>query len=137
VTACGRAGCLDNIIQSRDGTMGRPLGPAVGTPPVSGLVFTSEAKMLAGGGFDGSVRLCDVQTLQSLGVVAGSERSVVRHLAASADGKVAAAYDNGIVAIWDVDVEAWKQQARRIANRELSPAERQKFLGLEASGPTK
>ncbi|UCG42962.1 MAG: hypothetical protein JSU73_14075 [candidate division WOR-3 bacterium] len=33
---------------------------------------------------------------------------------------------------WDVDIDSWITRAKRIANRELTPDERKRYLGVES-----
>ena len=129
ISAGGRLSDLYNTLQARDGKTGRTLGPPISAPPISRIAFLDGGRILAGGGFDGSIYLWDGPTLQYIGrVPAGS--GVVRHLAVSADGReVAASFDDGKAAVLNVDLHAWQDRARRIANRTLTNEERQRFLG--------
>jgi WD40 repeat protein len=129
ISAGGRLPDLYNTIQARDGKNGRPLGPPVSAPPISRMGFLDGGKILAGGGFDGSIYLWDGPTLQYIGRVQAG-RGVVRHLAVSVDGReVAASFDDGTAAVLNVDLHSWQDRARSLANRSLTSEERQRFLG--------
>ena len=137
VSAGGRASDLDNAIYLLDGRTGRQLGPPIPAPPLSAVCFTADGTMLAGGGFDGKLHLWAGQTLEFIGILAGGPQEVVRHLSCSKDGRVVAAYDDGRIAIWNLDLKFWHWQARTIANRELTPKERERFLPEAIAEPEK
>jgi WD40 repeat protein len=51
-------------------------------------------------------------------------------LAVSPSGNaVVAGYEDGSVILWSLDTEEWRTAAARIANRELTVDERQRFIG--------
>jgi WD40 repeat protein len=121
-------------IRFLDGRTGQPAGPAIWTPPVQKLCLLQGGKIMAGGGFSGEVRLWDVRTRRPVGVLQGRETWVARHLDAGPAGKLAVAFDDGDVEIWDVDPASWMVRARLIANRALTAVERARYLESRAEG---
>jgi WD40 repeat protein len=138
VSASGRAQDLNNLIYVLDGRTGEPLGPAIPTPPLSAICFTSDGRMLAGGGFDGALHLWAHDTFEYIGTLAGTSRNrgslVLRHLACGEENRVAGAYDTGEVVVWNLDANAWRDRAREIANRDLTVDEKRRFLAA-INGP--
>jgi WD40 repeat protein len=130
----GDASTSECVIRFRDGTTGKLAGPEIKTPPVHDLLLIQGGKILAGGGYNGEVRLWDVRTHRPCGVLTGLEKWVVRYLVAGPGETLVAAFDSGDVEIWDVDPASWMAKARRIANRELTAEEKARFLQLPAGG---
>lgn len=112
----------------------------VGEGYVNSVAFSPNGKTLAAGyhdsdGADGGVVLWDTRLLRRLAerplvVAEGS----VRSLAFSPDGKtLAAGFNNdssgrsGVVLL-DLDLESWKDRARKIANRNLTREEWRQFF---------
>jgi hypothetical protein len=50
-------------------------------------------------------------------------------IAYSPDGKKLAFADKGKVILYEADLQSWKNKARSIANRDLTPKERETYLG--------
>jgi WD40 repeat protein len=107
--------------------IGRPLHHGA---EVNSVAFGRDGKLLASGGKDGSVVLWDVATHQSIGQPLAIHRNEVWSLALSPEGPTLASSDNdGIVVLWDISFDSWKARACRIANRNLTEAEWEQYLG--------
>jgi len=123
-------------------TGGQRVGvPLVGhTNFVRTVAYSRDVQFLASGGDDGTVLLWDVNSYQVIAQFShgatmfsgdGTARLPlgVNRVAFSPDGKLLAADgpENRIV-LWDVDVSSWKQQACRIANRNLTEEEWKRYV---------
>ncbi|MCU1493841.1 MAG: repeat- protein-like protein [Acidimicrobiaceae bacterium] len=123
-------GGFDQYIRVWDGKSGAPIGsPIAFQSAVRGLAFSADGMLLACGGWDGTVRLWDAHSLQSIGSLVGHRGGVTR-IAFDEDGStLAAGYEDGSVVRWDVRLSGWQRAAQALANRALSSAERERFLG--------
>jgi WD40 repeat protein/energy-coupling factor transporter ATP-binding protein EcfA2 len=140
------SGSDDGTIQLWDVSTGQPVGqPLIGhTWSVTGLAFSPDGETLASGSDDGTIRLWDVDTGQPLGQPLASDIGQVSSLAYSPDGKILASASmediewpwdvvsegqDGGVWLWDVDSSSWKERACGVANRNLTQAEWNQFVG--------
>jgi WD40 repeat protein len=111
--------------------------------PFIDLSFSPDGKTLAAKNFDGTVILWDVSTGTAIGSTFSEvykpktgKMSVGRQIsyrktfiAYSPDGKKLAFADKGKVILYEADLQSWKNKARSIANRDLTPKERETYLG--------
>ena len=108
--------------------MGRPLSGHRNT--VTSLGFSQDGKLLATGAADRAVILWDVVTRQPLGAIeTGFE---VQSVAFRPNKNTLAVLGDKRLLVWDTEVEAWRDTACRIANRNLSREEWGKFFGSKA-----
>jgi WD40 repeat protein len=124
------SGGFDKQIRIWNGKTAAPIGSPIAFPtPVRGLAFSPDGNLLACGGWDGVVRLWDGRSLQFIGSLLGKAGRITR-IAFSDDGStLVASYEDGGIVRWDVRLAAWQAAARSLANRSLTPAEQEKFLG--------
>jgi WD40 repeat protein len=97
---------------------------------VNEIAFHPGGKLLASGSEDGTIILWDIESRAIAGEPLTNGGSSVRSISFSPDGKLLASssYD-GTLVLWEIDPESWSEMACRIANRNLSQAEWQRYLG--------
>jgi WD40 repeat protein/tetratricopeptide (TPR) repeat protein len=101
--------------------------------PVFSVVFSPDGQSLASGYAFGEIILWDISNGMEIGAldtsVFGGRKSVYS-LAFSPDGKTLAssAGADGRIILWDVDPESWQEHACRLAQRNLTWSEWQKFI---------
>jgi WD40 repeat protein len=94
-----------------------------------GVSFSPDGKLLSFGTEDGSVVLWDIEGRHRLGTLAGHTKWVAT-VAFSPDGKtLASASADDTRILWDVRLASWKQRACALANRNMSLAEWDRFIG--------
>jgi hypothetical protein len=81
------------------------------------------------GGTDGTTTLVDVASRQVLGPPLVPPLNMVVEESFSSNNKVLAAKHKSGFVLWNVDYPSWRQLARGVANRELTAAEKQQYLG--------
>lgn len=96
-----------------------------------GLVFSPDGRMVVSGG-NGRIVLWDLTSRQPLEpVLYGWGRVATTRLAMAPDGSVVAASNGDGVVLWDVGLASWQRRACRVANRDLTEEEWNKFVGPE------
>lgn len=101
--------------------------------PITDLAFSPDDKILASiDEVEGIVILWDVETGQQIGRPFAGHTDGGWRLAFSPDGKILASssYDHTII-LWDVDPMSWRRRARARANRKLTQAEWDLFIGTD------
>ena len=89
-----------------------------------GLAFSADGALLASHeGWMGGMRLWDVATMRPLGEAMPEMADDVGSLAFGPEGRTLAS-GGSAMAIWDLSPPVWLEQARLIANRDLTPDER-------------
>jgi WD40 repeat protein len=95
---------------------------------VMSVTFSPDGKTLASGSADSTAILWDVKSRQRIGEPLATG-TFVTSVALSPDGKTLASGGPwGPIILWDVDPKSWVAKAKLIANRGLTPVERQHYL---------
>jgi len=134
------SGSVDNTIRLWNVVTQQPLGPPLigHDGAIRSVALSADGKILASGGDDGTVRLWDTLNLQPVGVPLIGHNDSVLSVSLSADGKtLASGGDDNTVRLWDIassfqlqsSADPWKVRACRVANRNLTRAEWQKYMG--------
>ncbi len=119
------SGGSDGMIRIWEMETGALLGELAGhADAVYGLAFSADGALLASHeGWMGGMRLWDVATMRPLGEAMPEMADDVGSLAFGPEGRTLAS-GGSAMAIWDLSPTAWLEQARQIANRDLTPDER-------------
>jgi WD40 repeat protein len=105
-----------------------PVGELLTGVEVQRLAFSPDGRTLASSGDD--VLLWDVPDRRRLGMALTDLQGVVYSTAFSPDGHILAAGDgDGVIALWTNDARSLEARACATANRNLSRAEWQQFIG--------
>jgi WD40 repeat protein len=112
----------------------RPLGDELSSRDArfaTTLSFSRDGKLLAAPG--SAIQLWDISDQHVLGLHRlGKSADGTSAVSISPDGKrVASDGPNGSVRIWNIDVKSWIARACRIANRNLTTAEWEQYVGDE------
>jgi WD40 repeat protein len=123
-----------------DARTGRAAGRTIGgqNGSATSVTYDPTGTELMTTSSDGKVRLWDLHTSKLIGAPLDfSERARWGWGTYFPDGRhVVIVFDSGLGVVWNVDPGAWAEQACRIANRDLTTAERRDFLPGRASRPT-
>jgi WD40 repeat protein len=126
------SGNYDKTIMLWDVASRQPLGQSLtgATGSVVSVAFSPNGKTLASGSVDTTIMLWDVASHQPLGSPLTGHTNSVSSVAFSPDGTTLASgsYDKTII-LWDVSLKSWQDRACRIANRNLTHAEWQQYIG--------
>ena len=135
------SGSADNTIILWSVATRQPIGsPLTGhTAAIWGLAFSpappgggTGGKTLASASQDNTVILWDVAALQPITPPLKGHTKTVLSVAFSPDGRTVASGSRDMtVMLWDVNLEGWKSRACRIANRNLTRAEWDQFIGAD------
>jgi WD40 repeat protein len=125
----------DQTVRLWDAATGQPLGePLTGhTGPVLGVAFSPDGTRIASASYDQTVGLWDAVTGQPLGGPLTGHTGPVWGVAFSPDGtRIASASDDQTVRLWDAaTIEGWIQHACMLAERNLTQAEWDQYVGQE------
>lgn len=99
------------------------------TQTVSSVAFSGDGKILASGGADDQIQLWDVKTRELIGVLSPHQQGV-HSITFAPGGEILASVgaDDSII-FWNLDENDWNRQACRLANRNLTPAEWNTYVG--------
>ena len=132
------SGSFDDTVRLWDAETGKVIGePWQGhSDDVLSVAFSPDGQQVVSGGRDTTVRLWNVKTGKTIGRAWQGHSAAVYSVAFSLDGKQVVSsssndpgnnWDNMIL-IWDVDEESWKERLCRIAGRNFTQEEWQRYL---------
>lgn len=123
---------FDGTVRLRDPATGAVRGkPLEGhTDAVADLAFSLDGELLATAGFDRTVRLWEPNG-KSLGPLVGHHRQVWDVAFSPDSQRLASASEDHTVRIWNLTVDAWVAAACKIANRNLSRVEWDRYIGSD------
>jgi WD40 repeat protein len=124
------AGSWDGTMMLWDTQNAHLLGTFTGhSGGVNAIAFSPDNLLLASGGWDHNVILWDADSTDAIATFTGHTAGV-NAISFSADGgSLISGGDDGQVLFWRVSRSAWRDEACRIANRNLTSDEWQRFLG--------
>jgi WD40 repeat protein len=98
---------------------------------VTDLALNSDETLLASGSTDGNVILWDMTSLEQIGYLSGSPASLIGISFSPTQPLIAAASRDDNVYVWETDIAAWKAVACFRANRNLTQAEWNRYIGSQ------
>jgi WD40 repeat protein len=128
------AGNSDGQITIWDVASGREIKSLVvgHTGSVTGMAFSPDGKMMASSSYDGSVILWDVTEGWMIGQPLRGHDLSINGLAFGPGGRfLVDASDDRTLRVWNLDFNWWRQEACRLANRNLTTEEWRQYLGSE------
>jgi WD40 repeat protein len=133
------SGSWAGIVNLWDPTTGKEVGhPTLAAQaPVSAIAFTPDGTMFAtSGGSSGHTKVWVTSTLQQLGDDFPGGEGSWGNVAYAPDGRyLFSAYADGTAYRWPVTVDAWEAQACRVAGRNFTPEEWQRFVAGHSYEP--
>jgi WD40 repeat protein len=88
---------------------------------------------MASGSFNKNILLWDLATRQPLGAPLLRHTQPVQSLAFNPDGQTMASGGlDGKIILWDLRLDSWRSRACEIANRNLTPEEWNRYIGVGA-----
>jgi WD40 repeat protein len=128
------ASTFDNTLRFWDASTGKPYGEPLPINKVTKIAFSPDGKMLAAATYDG-VQVWDVPARKPFTVFL-SRRETQVHAASNTDvafgpdGHTLATTSDGMtIQLWNLDPKRWLERDCRVANRNLSPAEWDFYIG--------
>jgi hypothetical protein len=91
------------------------------------LALSPDGTLLASAN-DAGLVLSDFRARAALGPVIGESIAGIDDLAFSPDGKALLSLGRADAYLWDLDIASWREQACRVANRNLSADEWTRFI---------
>jgi WD40 repeat protein len=106
---------------------GQPLTGHADT--INSIAFSPDGKLLASGSADGTVNLWDLAARLKINPPLGWDSHSISGVAFSPDGKELVSVGAEAPVLWDVDPESWQDRACKIAARNLTHEEWQRYMG--------
>ena len=99
---------------------------------VRSVAFHPEGKILASGSYDTNILLWDVERGGPIGPPLLGHTNDVNSIAWSPDGNtlVSGSWDDMVI-LWDINFDSWHNRACHVANRDLTEAEWNQFIGSD------